>query len=81
VKNLEYVNNTCLNMLDLVVNPQAAGLWVDASGAQHVENLIVTGNRFLNEADNPGYDYDGRRLMLNALSPISFQRRRASEAL
>src|SRR5216683_5742884 len=32
VKNLEYVNNTCLNMQDLnVLNPEAAGLWVDGS--------------------------------------------------
>jgi len=58
VKNLEYVNNTCLNMQDLnVQNPEAAGLWVDGSLAQHVENLIVTGNRFINEARNAGYKY------------------------
>ena len=57
VKNLEFVNNTCLNMQDLGVNPEAAGLWVDGSAAQHVENLVVTGNRFINEADNAGYKY------------------------
>jgi hypothetical protein len=57
VKNLEYVNNTCLNMQDLGLNPEAAGLWVDGSAAQHVENLVVMGNRFINEADNTGYKY------------------------
>jgi hypothetical protein len=57
VKNLEFVNNTCLNMQDLGVNPEAAGLWVDGSASQHIENLVVTGNRFINESDNAGYKY------------------------
>jgi hypothetical protein len=30
---------------------------VDGSAAQHVENLVVMGNRFINEADNTGYKY------------------------
>ena len=71
VKNLEYVNNTCLNMQDLnVQNPEAAGLWVDGSLVQHVENLIVTGNQFINEADNAGYKYGIvlGRLYIDALS-------------
>jgi hypothetical protein len=58
VKNLEYVNNTCLNMQDLnATNAEAAGLWADAAASQHIENLVVTGNRFINEADNAGYKY------------------------
>ncbi len=57
VKNLEYVNNTCLNMQDLSTTPEAAGLWADGSASQHIENLVVTGNRFINEANNAGYKY------------------------
>jgi len=57
VNNLEFVNNTCLNMQDLGASPEAAGLWVDGSAAQHVENLAVTGNRFINETNNAGYKY------------------------
>jgi hypothetical protein len=57
VKNLEFVNNTCLNMQDLSPTPEAAGLWADGDASQHIENLVVTGNRFANEADNAGYVY------------------------
>ncbi len=44
-------------MQDLGASPEAAGLWVDGSAAQHVENLAVTGNRFINETNNAGYKY------------------------
>jgi hypothetical protein len=57
VKNLEFVNNTCLNMQDLSQTPEAAGLWADGDASQHIENLVVTGNRFTNEANNAGYVY------------------------
>src|SRR5262245_152357 len=57
VKHLEFVNNTCLNMQDLAASGVAAGLWADGAAAQHIENLVVTGNRFINEADNAGYKY------------------------
>jgi hypothetical protein len=57
VKNLEFVNNTCLNMQDLSATPEAAGLWADGSTAQPILDLIVTGNRFINEANNAGYKY------------------------
>jgi hypothetical protein len=57
VRNLEFVNNTCLNMQDLSPTPEAAGLWADGSPSQHVLDFIVTGNRFINEADNSGYKY------------------------
>jgi hypothetical protein len=58
VKNLEFVNNTCYNMQDLGMNsPQAAGLWVDGAASQHINNLIISGNRFINEGDNMGYKY------------------------
>jgi hypothetical protein len=36
---------------------EGAGLWADGSASQHIENLVVTGNRFLNEANNAGYRY------------------------
>jgi len=57
VKNLEYVNNTCLNMQDLGMHPEAAGLWADGSASQHIENLVITGNRFINEANHAGYQF------------------------
>jgi hypothetical protein len=63
VKNLEFVNNTCLDMQDLAnlqnppLPPEAAGLWVDGAVSQPIENVVVTGNRFINEANNAGYRY------------------------
>ena len=59
VRNLEYVNNTCIDMQDLntALPPQAAGLWANGTSSQHIENFVVTGNRFINEANNAGYMY------------------------
>ena len=60
VKNVEFVNNTCLNLQDvntILENQEATGLWADGAALQPIENLIVTGNRFLNEANNAGYMY------------------------
>jgi hypothetical protein len=57
VRNLEYVNNTCLDMNDLSVAVEAAGLWVGGNTTQHIENLLLDGNRFLNEANNASYKY------------------------
>jgi hypothetical protein len=63
VKNLEFVNNTCLDMQDLAnlrnppQTPEAAGLWADGSDSQHIQDLIVTGNRFVNELNNSGHKY------------------------
>jgi hypothetical protein len=57
VKNLEFMNNSCLNMQDLSQTPEAAGLWADGDASQHIENLVVTGNRFTNECNNAGYVY------------------------
>jgi hypothetical protein len=57
VKNLEFVNNTCLNMQDLGAAPEATGLWADGAASQHICNLVITGNRFINEADHSGYTY------------------------
>lgn len=57
VKNCEFVNNTCLNMQDLSSAPEAAGLWADGAVSQHIENLVVAGNRFINEANHAGYMY------------------------
>jgi hypothetical protein len=57
VKNLEYANNTCLNMQDLSIDKEAAGLWAGGTDLQHLENVIVTGNRFINEDNNLNYKY------------------------
>jgi hypothetical protein len=67
VKNLEFVNNTCLNMEDVHADPasqEATGLWADGSASAPIENLVVAGNRFINEADNTGYKH-GVELRLN----------------
>jgi Pectate lyase superfamily protein len=67
VENLEFVNNTCLNMQDVHANPanqEATGLWADGSPSTPIENLVVAGNRFVNEADNDGYKH-GVELRLN----------------
>jgi hypothetical protein len=51
VKNLDFVNNTCLNMQDVTADPavpEATGLW-DGSPSVPLENLVVTGNRFVND--------------------------------
>jgi hypothetical protein len=40
-ENLEFVNNTCLNIQDLKANTaEGAGLWADGSASQHIENLV-----------------------------------------